>query len=95
MSALALLPLAIAPVEHWLGTNDATYSAYTVIDIAAPREAIWRNVTRVRAIDSADDRAGITRTLGFPGPSAPSLTTTAWGPTARPSSRRASFSTRR
>ncbi|PTQ99557.1 uncharacterized protein (TIGR01777 family) [Mucilaginibacter yixingensis] len=69
VSVLLLLPLAMAPVEHMIGAIPGRYEAYTYIDIHAPDKAtIWNNVTRVRAIDKKQDKAWLTRTLGFPRP---------------------------
>lgn len=69
ISVLLLLPLAISPVEHWVGAIPGRYEAYTFIDIKAPTKAtIWNNVTRVRAINQDQDKGWLTRTLGFPRP---------------------------
>lgn len=68
LSVLTLLPLCMAPIEHLVGAIPGTYKAYTYIDIQAPREKIWRNVTRVRAINEKQDKGWLTRSLGFPRP---------------------------
>lgn len=68
LSVLTLLPFLMAPVEHFVGAIPGTYKAYTFIDIQAPRETIWRNVTRVRAIEEKQDKGWLTRSLGFPRP---------------------------
>lgn len=68
ISVLALLPLMMAPVEAMVGTIPGTYEAYTFIDINAPADKIWSNVTRVKEIKEEQDKGWLTRTLGFPRP---------------------------
>lgn len=68
VSLLALMPFLLSPVEHAITLIPAQYEAYTSIDIAAPKENIWPNVTRVRAIAADDDKGWFTRFLGFPRP---------------------------
>jgi hypothetical protein len=68
ISVLALLPLLMAPVEAMVGTIPGTYEAYTFIDINAPADKIWSNVTRVKEIKEEQDKGWLTRTLGFPRP---------------------------
>ncbi|MBO0935773.1 hypothetical protein J2I47_04355 [Fibrella sp. HMF5335] len=68
ISFLALLPLLVAPLEVVAGSISGTYEAYTFIDIKAPAEKIWGNVTRVRGISAAQDKGWLTRVLGFPRP---------------------------
>ena len=63
-----LLPLFLAPIEKMIGAIPGTYQAYTEIDIHASKDQIWKNVTRVRAIDQKQDSAAFTRFLGFPRP---------------------------
>lgn len=46
----------------------ATYKAYTYIDIDAPTEKIWDNVTRVKEIPIELDKGYLTSILGFPRP---------------------------
>jgi len=66
--SILLLPLLLSPVEHMIGALPTTYTANTYIDINAPREKIWSNVTRVRTIDKSQDKGWLTRFLGFPRP---------------------------
>ncbi len=68
ISFLALLPLLMSPIESMVGSIPGTYQAYTFIDIDAPAEVIWSNVTRVREINEAQDKGWLTKTLGFPRP---------------------------
>ncbi|MEC5146057.1 hypothetical protein [Chitinophaga sp. 212800010-3] len=68
ISLFALLPFMAAPVEKLVGEIPGTYEAYTYIDIHAPAERIWNNVTRVKAISAEQDKGWLTRALGFPRP---------------------------
>lgn len=68
VSILALLPFFLAPIESAVNKIPGTYKAYTFIDIDAPSHEIWQNVTRVPAIDLAQDKGWLTRSLGFPRP---------------------------
>lgn len=79
MSLLALLPLLISPVEAWIGAMPGTYEAYTFIDIEAPADKIWSEVTRVREIPQEQDSGDLTRFLGFPRPVSAELDTLAVG----------------
>lgn len=66
--SILLLPFILSPVEHLVGAIPATYTANTSIEINAPREKIWSNVTRVKTIDENQDKGWLTRFLGFPRP---------------------------
>jgi hypothetical protein len=68
VSILPFLPLLMAPIENFVGSIPGTYKAYTYIDIQAPADKIWSNVTRVREIPQEQDKGWLTRTLGFPRP---------------------------
>jgi uncharacterized membrane protein len=68
LSVLVLLPFVISPIESYIGSVQGTYMAYTYIDINAPAEKIWDNVTRVRAIPETQDKGYLNRFLGFPRP---------------------------
>ncbi len=68
ISLLMLAPIAFAPIESLIETIPSTYKAYTYIDIEAPAEKIWDNVTRVQEIDVTDDTGWLTEFLGFPRP---------------------------
>ena len=51
-----------------IGAIPGTYQAYTYIDIKAPSDKIWHNVTRVGTIEANQDKGWLTKTLGFPRP---------------------------
>jgi hypothetical protein len=68
ISLFILLPLIIAPVEQAIKITPHQYEAYTYIDLHASKAKIWQNVTRVKAIEKAEDKGWLTRTLGFPRP---------------------------
>ncbi|MBA4144435.1 MAG: hypothetical protein C0523_01630 [Cytophaga sp.] len=68
VSVLLLLPLFLSPIENSIGALPGTYEAYTFIDIDAPADKIWSNVTRVRAIEENQDKGWLTQFLGFPRP---------------------------
>ncbi|MFD1628649.1 hypothetical protein [Pseudopedobacter beijingensis] len=68
ISILILLPLFASPIENYIGANSTPYKAYTYIDINAPAEKIWSNVTRVREINKEQDKGWLTKLLNFPRP---------------------------
>ena len=68
ISILVLLPFLISPIENLIETIPGTYKAYTYIDIEAPAEKIWDNVTRVREISEKEDKGYLSNFLGFPRP---------------------------
>ncbi len=68
ISFIALLPLFLSPLENSIGALPGTYEAYTSIDIHASADKIWDNVTRVKAINEAQDKGWLTKSLGFPRP---------------------------
>ena len=68
LSLAVLLPFFIGPVEQAIGEIPGFYKAYTYIDIEAPKEQIWSNITRVREIEEAEDRGGLTTFLQIPRP---------------------------
>ncbi|WP_221392975.1 hypothetical protein [Dyadobacter sp. NIV53] len=68
VSILALLPLLVSPVENYIGAKSTPYKAYTYIDINAPADKIWSNVTRVREIREDQDKGWLTNLLNFPRP---------------------------
>jgi hypothetical protein len=67
-SILTILPLLISPVESFIGADTKPYKAYTYIDINAPADKIWKNVTRVREISMEEDKGWLTNLLNFPRP---------------------------
>lgn len=68
VSLLVLLPLIASPLENYIGANAKPYKAYTYIDINAPAEKIWDNVTRVNEIKVEQDKGWLTKLLNFPRP---------------------------
>ncbi|WP_232064947.1 SRPBCC family protein [Rhodocytophaga rosea] len=68
ISILVFLPLFVGPIENLIETIPGTYIAYTYIDIEAPAEKIWDNVTHVSEIPQEHDKGYLTRMLGFPRP---------------------------
>ncbi|MFC5282306.1 hypothetical protein [Pedobacter alpinus] len=65
---LTLIPLFISPLESLVNTIPGEYKAYTYIDINAPANKIWSNVTRVKNINQSQDKGYLTNFLGFPRP---------------------------
>jgi len=68
ISILVLLPFIFSPIESLIETIPGTYKAYTYIDINAPAEKIWDNVTSVKEIKEDDDKGYLSNFLGFPRP---------------------------
>lgn len=68
ISILTVLPLLISPIENYIGANATPYKASTYIDITAPAEKIWSNVTRVKEIKKEQDKGWLTNLLNFPRP---------------------------
>lgn len=68
LSLLTLIPFCLSPIEQSIGAIPGTYEAYTYIDIHAPAQVIWNNVTRVREIKKEQDHGWLTNFLGFPRP---------------------------
>jgi len=68
VSALVLLPFFLAPLEAMTGSIPGTFEAYTYIDINAPAERIWSNVTKVKEIKEDQDKGWLNKSLGFPRP---------------------------
>ena len=68
ISILFLLPFIISPLESLIETIPGTYKAYTYIDINAPAEEIWDNVTSVKEISEEEDKGYLSNFLGFPRP---------------------------
>lgn len=68
ISLFVLLPFFIAPIENLIDSIPGEYEAYTFIDIDAPVEKIWNNVTKVNEIPKSEDTGYLSRILGFPRP---------------------------
>ncbi|WP_439583200.1 hypothetical protein [Dyadobacter bucti] len=68
VSLFVLLPFFCSPIEQQIPTIPGAYKAYTYIDINAPADKIWANVTRVREIPAEKDKGWLTQFLDFPRP---------------------------
>jgi hypothetical protein len=68
LSLAVLLPFFIGPVEKAIGEIPGFYKAYTYIDIEAPKDKIWSNVTRVKEIEQTEDKGSLTNFLQIPRP---------------------------
>ena len=68
VSIMVLFPILISPIESFIGSISGTYKAYTYIDIDAPIEKIWDNVTRVKEISENEDKGWLNKFLGLPRP---------------------------
>ena len=68
IAILVFLPFLISPVESIIGSIPGTYKVYTYIDIYAPAEKIWDNVTQVKEIPEEEDKGYLNKLLGFPRP---------------------------
>jgi hypothetical protein len=68
ISFVLLLPFLISPLESMVDSIPGTFEAYTYIDIKAPAETIWDNVTRVKEIPEEQDKGYLNKALGFPRP---------------------------
>ena len=68
LSLALILPFLLGPIENAIGGAPAFYKAYTFIDIKAPKDRIWSNVTRVKEIREAEDQGGLTNFLQIPRP---------------------------
>lgn len=68
ISILILLPFLIGPLESLIDNIPGSYKAYTYIDIDAPADKIWDNVTRVYEIPEKEDSGYLNKALGFPRP---------------------------
>ncbi|HMV08433.1 MAG TPA: hypothetical protein PK325_17705 [Cyclobacteriaceae bacterium] len=68
VSLAVLLPFLICPLENMIGAIPGFYTAYTAIDIEAPKDKIWSHVIRVKAITETEDRGTLTNFLNIPRP---------------------------
>jgi hypothetical protein len=64
----ALLPLGAAGLERGIEPPLQLRTVANTIDIAGPKEAVWREVARVRAIEPADLPWRVSHLFGFPRP---------------------------
>ncbi len=68
LSLAILLPFFIGPLENVIGEIPGFYKAYTFIDIEAPKDKIWSNVTSVKEIKETEDQGQLTNFLQIPRP---------------------------
>jgi hypothetical protein len=68
LSLVVILPFLCSPIEQAIGLVHAVYEAHTWVDIEAPVEVIWENVTRVREIAEHEDTGKLNQRLGIPRP---------------------------
>lgn len=68
VSLLTILPFFISPIENMVGAIPGTYEARTYIDINAPANKIWDNITSVKEIKPEQDKGWLTRLLSMPRP---------------------------
>jgi hypothetical protein len=67
-ATLALLPLMVAPLEHWAPLPVEIRTVETSIDIAASPDVVWEHIARVRAFEPAEHRFAWVHAIGFPRP---------------------------
>jgi hypothetical protein len=68
LSAIALLPFALALLESRIPDSQSIRTVETSIRIHAPTEVVWQNIIRVPAIPPAELPPSWVRTIGFPRP---------------------------
>ena len=68
ITLLMIFPLILSPIENLIETIPGVYEAYTYIDIDAPVDKIWDNVTRVSEITFEEDKGYLNNMLGLPRP---------------------------
>jgi hypothetical protein len=79
ISLLFLLPLAIAFLEKQWMNPAAIFEKHNSIELYAPVERIWANVTRVYEITPEEDHAKLNHWMGIPRPLYAKLDTLALG----------------
>jgi hypothetical protein len=79
VSLIMLLPLFIAPAEHYFGLNEKVFTETTTISIDAGEQAVWNNITRVKEITPSENTVSLFQVLGFPRPIKAELDTVAAG----------------
>jgi hypothetical protein len=69
----ALLPIAVAPLEHRVPFPDERRLVQTAIEIDAPVDVVWKNIERVPKIEPGEHRWSLFHAIGFPRPVAATL----------------------
>jgi uncharacterized protein YndB with AHSA1/START domain len=68
IASCIVLPFVWAPLEAQLPRPDGLRTVTTVVDIAAPPEAVWRQVVRVPLITEDEQTSGFFQAIGIPKP---------------------------
>lgn len=68
LGLMALLPLAAAPLERLKTESVEIRTVRSVIDIRAPREAVWKQIRSVPRIRESEHGFSWVHALGFPRP---------------------------
>lgn len=79
LSLVLFVPFIIAPLESYLGLHEKIFTEHTAIVIHATPETVWKHVTRVAEITSAENETSLFQVLGFPRPIKAELDTVAVG----------------
>ena len=74
LSAFALLPFLMAPVESQFAAPDDLRRVENTVVIAAPIDVVWQNIIRVRPIEATDLGSSLIDNIGFPRPVEATLT---------------------
>lgn len=68
VSLMLLIPLVLSPLESLSQYESQIFETVTTINLNAPREKIWDNITNVYTITPQEDHAYLTHLLAFPRP---------------------------
>lgn len=79
VSAFALLPFLLAPLENQLDLTDKIFAEHTTIEINANSQNVWNNITRVKNISEEENNHSLFQFMGFPRPIEAELDTIAVG----------------
>jgi hypothetical protein len=79
VSFFMFLPFLIAPLENQLGLTDKIFTEHTKIEINSDDTTVWKNITRVRHIEEAENNNSLFQFMGFPRPLEAELDTVAVG----------------
>lgn len=83
VSAAALLPFILAPIEHQIGLKEKIFTEHTTISIHATAGQVWHHITRVKEISEQENHASLFQFMGFPRPIKAELDTIAVGGTRK------------
>ena len=79
VSAFALLPFLLAPMENQSGSTNKIFTEHTTIEINASNRHVWENITRVKQIAEVENNYSLFQFMGFPRPIEAELDTVAVG----------------